>query len=166
MARSRNRGCRSGPIALLLFVPSHFHRKKYCLRLKKKKYWKLTDGKIWRVRHAYLWVRGCCSVELIGRASILKTYLLVSSTTVASINSVDLSLTITWQSSASGDLIFSVFCVTGGEKWKAINNIVISSLSYHKKTTLSSELYRCCNKMRNLINVEIEIYCLRMQFDG
>lgn len=36
-----------------------------------------------------------------------KTYLLVSSTTVASINSVDLSLTITWQSSpsASGDLI-------------------------------------------------------------
>lgn len=35
-----------------------------------------------------------------------KTYLLVSSTTVASINSVDLSLTMTWQSSPSGDLIF------------------------------------------------------------
>lgn len=35
------------------------------------------------------------------------TYLPVSSTTVASINSVDLSLTITWQSSMSGDMAFS-----------------------------------------------------------
>lgn len=39
------------------------------------------------------------------KCSCLDTHLLASSTTVAKINSVDLSLTITWQSSASGDLI-------------------------------------------------------------
>lgn len=66
----------------------------------------------------------------------VKTHLLVSSTTVASINSVDLSLTITWQSSpsASGDLINLPASkrqwARSGErekerrKWKTINYMI------------------------------------------
>jgi hypothetical protein len=86
-------------LVLSLFEPSHFHRK----RGKERESWKV----LW-YKNVFCSVTGgrrfSCGINIIRIGGVLETYLLVSSTTVASINSVDLSLTITWQSSASGDL--------------------------------------------------------------
>lgn len=92
MARNQSRDCRSDPIAGLLFVPSHFHsweeRGEIIESLSMMNVAALIYGASWT----------CCRAKRADhpmRALILETYLLVSSTTVASINSVDLSLTIT-----------------------------------------------------------------------
>lgn len=139
MARSRNHDFHSDPTVLLLFVPSHFHREKYGFDKRiniLKAHRPETKWEEWNIRHAYFRDRKLRNVEggsrfhqqvdaysvtsLVVhprsvRGPILKTYLLVSSTTVASINSVDLSLTITWQSSASGDLIIFFCCIVSGQ---------------------------------------------------
>lgn len=111
MARNQSRDCHSDPIAGLLFVPSHFHsweeRGEIIESLSMMNVAALIYGASWT----------CCRAKRADhpmRALILETYLLVSSTTVASINSVDLSLTITWQSSASGDLISFFFVYVSG----------------------------------------------------